>query len=346
MGGPTVLLSWRVRGRYAAMMRYPVAVAVCLCGLAVGPAAGNNPLSESCPIEWRGVPLAQAVGELAERLGVPYILDPSVSDEMMARPVRLAAVHLDGRQAFRWTVRSAGLDAVWVEGAMMIALPDRLPHNWKLTGVAGGSVRSDGSRATANLNRWEVAQARRAALQWKDAPLSRVAKDISARFGLDVVFHPDILRDQPLVRLVGQDLELAAAIRSLEEQMSASCVYDDGVLWICLRGAAASQPALPAGETPYAALASEGDDSILSRPVEIDGAEDLATALGQAAGMPCRFEGPPLGGPLRVWARGSLLEVLEVGRLLEGWEWTVTAPADAKKAILLIRTHASGRSVP
>ena len=92
-------------------------------------AAGSlDALAQPCPIDWRATRLSDAIRQMSERLGVPYVVDSSVTDAILERPVRLAATHLSGRQAFRWTVRVADLDAILVNGAMLIAEPERLPQ--------------------------------------------------------------------------------------------------------------------------------------------------------------------------------------------------------------------------
>jgi len=140
------------------MINKPMCVAcwcVLVAGLPMAGAAGS--LDAPCPIDWRAVSLGQAVRELAKRVGMPYILDPSVTEEVLDRPVRLTAAHLDGRGAFRWTVRAAGMEVAFVEDTVIIARPDRLPVLWR-TGPEPGEP--------------AAAASRRATLKWVDAPLS------------------------------------------------------------------------------------------------------------------------------------------------------------------------------
>jgi hypothetical protein len=352
-----LLLPREVHGRYAGMQKHGSAVRVLLLcvGLFGQPALAKD-LTERCPIDWRAVPLAQAVRELADRLEVAYILDASVSEEMMAKPVRLTARHLSGRQAFRWTARSAGLDAVVVDGVVMIGQAERFPRVWRLAGeISGGpnagSVPHSGlADSPDGMSRWREVCSRRVDLTWADAPLSRVAKDTSERFGMDLVFHPQILEDQPLVRLEGEGLDWNAVGKALAEQLDAVSEYDDGVIRVEPRGTAASRPAPPPSGSGAAALAPRDNSSVLFRPVEMAFAGGSGQRLGEtlrsAVGINCRVEVP---GDARVGAisvRGGLLEFLEAARILDGWEWKITGGSESDGPILLIRAGGSGRSVP
>lgn len=315
-------------------------------------------LDQVCPVDWRAVPLIEAVRALAEQLDVPYILDATVDEEALARPVRLSAQHLDGRQAFRWTVRAAGLDAVLVDGAMMIARPDRLPGSWRAVGVVTGAAPSDPGSGPASATqaagtgdaRWAEAWRRQADLAWADAPLSRLVRDVSDRFGVDLVFHAQILEDQPLVRFEGRQVDLAAVIRGLEERLDAVGRYEDGVLWVRPVSSATTPPVTATISPSPSPLAPGSEVSVLSRPVRLTAEPATPVDLGQvfqrATGLQCRV-GPPAQAQVPfLSAQGTLLEVLEAGRMLAGWNWKISPSDEPEKLILLIRTEGSGRSVP
>lgn len=319
-------------------------VAVMICLGAVAPwAQGSEALEAVCPIDWRAVPLAEAVRELAGRLDMPYILDTSVTDEMMARRVRLAANHINGRQAFRWTVRVAGLDAALVEGAMMIAVPERLPSSWRATGTVSGKARG---RAPARTRAADPSPA----IRWVDVPLSRVWKDTSDHFGVDIVFHPRILDGQPLVRFEGDAVDLTELLGALDEQLNTRSDYEDGVIWVQPREVAASQPVRPTGEPDESALAAGDHISVLSKTVEIafpgGRPELLAEVLSRHAGLECRVEAPEGVRLPAMSGRGRLAELLDAVRLLEGVEWRLSREVGASGTFLLILTYGSGRSVP
>lgn len=349
-----VLFNFGLHGRYCAMGKKWLFGAL-LCGLVVGSSAsrGEEGLDAPCPVDWRGIPVSEAVRELARRLSTPYILDSSVTDEMMARSVRFTAGHLNGRQAFRWTVRVAGLEAAFVEGTAMIAQPERLPLVWRKASAAtneGGQAETSPA-AGAAAGQWQSAMAQKADLAWVDVPLSRVTRDISERFGIDVIFHPRIVADQPLIRLQGEQLGLAAVREALGTQLAVESQYDDGVLWVEPRDLAVSRPAAAASEGAGAAALAKGDPgSVLSRPIELrvesGKADDLGEALSRAAGIKCRVRvssGAVLGP---VAARGRLGEVLEAGRLVGGWEYKISPGDGTAGPILLIQVGGSGRSVP
>ena len=336
-----------------------VSVGVCASG-SVARAAGL--LDQPCPIEWRATPLGQAVQNLAERLSVPYVLDTSVTDEMLKGPVRLVAAHLTGRQAFRWTARSVGLDAVLVDGAMLIAKPDRLPLTWRATGIAGGepgqepspggnppaadSDRSTARAANQRRSPWEQAQTRPAELTWVDAPLSRVARDISVQFGVDAVFDPIILAQEPLVRLEGTGLDWASVRKVLAEQLRATSRYDDGALWIEPAGAAGSGPAVEQAETAPAPGTPGRRMVLLARPVSIEpgaGWKGLEQAFSRATGVACRIEHPHGVEPPSLAARGSVSEVLAAMKMLAGWTWRIDRSDAAGRRALVIVAPGPGR---
>lgn len=337
------------------MQKHGLAMCMLLC-LGLGArTAGAADLAKPCPIDWRGVPLGQAVRELADRLDVAYILDPSVTQEVLGASVRLTAVHLNGRQAFRWTARAAGLDAVVVEGVVVIGRADRLPRVWRLSGSipeagpAGSRPSPDDADSPTLEPRAGEFRNRRVDLAWLDAPLSRVRKDISDRFGIDLVFHARILEQQRLVRLEGPSLGWDDVENALGQQLDAVAEYDDGVIRVEPRPATSRPADPPAGSDPTT-LAATDSDSVLFRPVEISfaggNARNLGETLSRAAGINCRVEAPEgtQWGPIS--ARGSLLEILEAARILEGWECKITAADGPDGSILLIRTGGSGRSVP
>ena len=56
-------------------------------------------------VQWRGTSVGAALAELADRLNMRMIMDRSLRQADLDRPVRMSARHLTGEQAFRWTAR-------------------------------------------------------------------------------------------------------------------------------------------------------------------------------------------------------------------------------------------------
>ena len=312
-------------------------------------AAGTlDALAQPCPIDWRDTRLSDAIRQLSDRLGVPYVLDSSVTDAMLDKQVRFAAAHLSGRQAFRWTVRVADLDAILVNGAMLIAEPERVPQIWQSLGTDGSNRGSEsgqgGISSPITPPAWsQAAEVRRADLDWVEAPLSLVAHEVSVKFGVDLVFHPAILAEEPHIRLKGTGFDLKMVRKIFIEQMKASCRYDDGVLWVepgSANKATDSRPAIelaatmPAGGVPIRGAA------LLTRTVSVElGGKDWGATereLSRSTGIPCRINAPAGTQPPVLSARGSLAEVLEALRLLAGWRWQLDPGAGNGMAQLAV----------
>lgn len=319
--------------------------------------AGAAGLEAVCPVDFAGVPLGEAVHELAVRLEVPYLVDASVSGETLSTRVRFFAAHLSGRQALRWTARSVGLDAILVRGTMLVAEPERLPVSWRAAGTADGPAAEQAGAAA----RWQAARARQADISWVDTPLSVVARDVSGRFGVDLIFHPDILADQDLVQLDAPAANLETIRVALEEQLKATLSFVDGAWWAEPAVQTATQPASgPAAGTPHADAVGQppaptrppeiggqeavAPDEVLARRVRVGGpAQDwgaIGRQLGTAGGVECRIDSAGRG-VLAVEAEGPLADVLEAARILENWSWTLTPPPAAGKPVLSIRTGAT-----
>ncbi len=196
------------------------------------------PLTSACPVDWRGVPAREAIAQLGARLSVEFVVDDSVDAKQLEKDIRLSASHLTGEQAFRWAARLAGLEAIEVEGAILLISPQRgkvgqdPPY-----GLAGVRHRPADDRAA-----WAALRGKRAAVAWKDTPLSRIGKDISAGFGVDAIFHEAILAEPVLITLEHPDVDLEAVCRTLSNQTAATAEYLDGAIWI--------HPASSAGDKP------------------------------------------------------------------------------------------------
>ncbi len=185
--------------------------------------------------------------------------------------------------------------------------------------------------------------------------------DVSVRFGVDVVFAPEVLANQDLIQLEAPAAGLDAVQTALAGQLKASITFVDGVLWAAPAAEAATQPAsgpaldagnlLPAPDAGEAATSPEAPapeappprdaDDVWGRPVRIQRSvrewPRLARQLGAAAGVDCRIDAAGAAAP-SVEAEGPLATVLEAARILEGWSWTLTPAEPGKAPVLLLRT--------
>lgn len=276
-------------------------------------AALPGALDQACPVEFRGARLTDALGTLSGKLGVTYVFGGGLQPAVMEKEIRLTATHLTGQQAFRWLARLAGLEAVLVDGAFLIAPAKDLPTVW----CAEWRSRPDTT--------WQAARTRRADIRWQDTPPARVAADISAGFGIDVIFHSDLLEEPPLVELQLAGATLEAVRESLAKQIGAVVEPFDGALYVhpasaniapVSAPAAVAQPKAPVTVTPSA---SPMDASLLmERPLQTW--PEFRDSLAQATGLPVSIRGD--SSPPAIAALGAASDVLEAGRLLGYWTWT------------------------
>jgi hypothetical protein len=302
---------------------------------ATRPATGTVGLKDACPILYRGTPFRTALAELADRLGVRYILDASIPAAILDEPVRMSALHLTGDQAFRWLARIGGVTAVLVDGMFLVAPDDRLPAVWRATGTSSPSQRSLDEARLARLN------TRRADIEWVDAPLSGVAEDVSGLFGVDVIFHPALLADSKLIYLKEAGVSLEAVREALARQLGARTEFYDGALWVC----PADEPPrwLAATSRPAETQARDTEEFRvlpLDAWVSVDRSASswaaLAAALGSAAGVPCSTEAAPGASYPGVEANGSVAEVLEGLRMLGLVSWNAEPGGSPNEAKLRI----------
>jgi len=166
---------------------------------------------------------------------------------------------------------------------------------------------------------------------------------------VDVVFHPRILQDPPLIRFEGTQVGLAEVNGALAEQLKGVSGYYDGVIWVRPSDADAPAPSTrPAASAP-SELAVEGGNSVLSRPFEVRLDPGRYRKVGRGIGQSGGYKLPGPGRTRRAGrslaARGSLGEVLEAARLACGWRW-VTAGTGRRRAVFAHPRGRIGRSVP
>jgi hypothetical protein len=214
---------------------------------------------------------------------------------------------------------------------MVIAPPGRLPEVWRLKDASDVRERLGGDRKMD--------------ADWVDVPLSRVARDFSAGFGIDLVFHPHILDAQPLVQLEGRGLSLQKVLEAIEDQLKVAGRYDDGAIWMEPLALAASRPegaaSQPAAER---SIGSGGWSAGSLVPIDWPAGDwaGFRRELGRAAGLTCEVH-PPGRGVEQVpfAARGAWADVLEAGHLLGLWEWQVKGSAADRNAVLDVQLRPS-----
>lgn len=286
--------------------------------------AAPAPLDEPHPVEWRGIPLREVFDQLAHELKTPYVVDRAVPAEAMEQRIRLYAAHLTGGQAFRWAARLAGLEAVVRDGMVLLAPPQNLPRLWRLAGESP-------AEAASAAERRRMLDERRINVTWIDMPLSSIARDISARLGIDVIFHPAILSAGGLVHFEDPDASLKTIRGVLEQQLKAQSEIFDGALWVVPADLEpdipATRPAVAVDAPPIAANQAEDTKNPMNQFMMVDASirswTDFCDLLSRIAGVACRTvpEQAVFGSPLE--ARGTVAEVLEAARLLGRltWRW-------------------------
>jgi len=290
-------------------------------------------LDDPCPVAWRGEPLADAARELADRYALTCVFDTSVSTETKRERVRMEAAHLTGRQALRWLARWADLEAVILGATVFLAPPDRLPRIWRLRADRNATERAD--------RRIEELPARTGTVAWIDAPLSLVARDVSAVFGVDMIFHRRLVASQKTVYLPEVSDTLASVCEKLAELLEASYTCLDGAIWVYPAAArtrpAASAPAgspVAASAVPTTAEVLLADPLVVARPVE--GWEALAARITAQTGLACLVEPPAADPPPAFEAAGPAHTVLEAAALLGLFTYQVEpARPDAPAGIVL-----------
>jgi len=306
-------------------------------------------LDELCPVEWRNVPFKQAVEELAGQFSLPVLLDTSVTPEIAQTPVRLFARHLTGRQAIQWLARWAGVEAAFVDGSLLIARPERLPRIWRK------EVAPPASSQPAPQAPWLAIRDRSADIEWVDAPLSLVARDVSTRFGIDLIVHPEVLKAERLVNLQQTGVTLGQLGESLASQLEAGVDLVDGALWVRPRGdLAATQPGTapatsatrpaPLRVSPASVASPEvAFEALLARQVVIDPpAPDwpaFVKRLTAGVRIEVRLQVAAGAGPPDWVARGTAREILEAANLLGRLDYQLEPSGVGNVPVLLIKVR-------
>jgi hypothetical protein len=187
----------------------------------------------------------------------------------------------------------------------------------------------------------EALAERRASVTWIDTPLSGVARDISSKFGIDAIFHPEILSDEPLIHLELSEASFDMIRAALHEQLKARTALIDGALWAVPAGIELDEPTT---RPSFVSPASEEDahppgplDQFVILVRSVRSWQVCCDRLSRATGVVCRVvprEGP-FTSPLD--ARGTVGEVLESAQLLGCLAWRLTPGGGDRPSALEIR---------
>lgn len=287
------------------------------------------------PIEWQGLAFEDALHELAGRLDLPYILDASVPSETAQTRIRLTAKHLDGRQALRWLARSAGLDAVVMDDSILMARPDRLPEAWRWhEGTKGGE--------SAN---WSSLKDRTAAVDWVDAPLSVVIRDLPRLFSVDLVVHPEVLAKEILIHLQSPNSTLESVCGELAKSLDAEVGLYDGVIWA--RPAHLTRPTSAPAPAALPTIITAKTDKPLYRLLAIDRPladwQAFKGLIARTTGFTCRLEVASGASPAKLEGRGTVGDILEGVRLLGLMSYQLQPGGENGSGTLLIQVRAANR---
>jgi type II secretory pathway component GspD/PulD (secretin) len=302
--------------------------------------ADPEPSDPVYPVDWRGTSLRSVLDDLSRHLGLAYVIDSAAPQEALDQRLRLQADHLTRQQALRWAARLAGLEAVVRDDTIFIASPDRLPRLWRLSATPATSP--------AGLDQFQALEQTRASITWIDAPLSSIGRDVSANFGIDVVFHRELLAEEGLVHLESAEASLATIRQAMEAQLKTKVYMYDGAVWVVPEAVSPDVPAtqpsavqsLPAApDRPVPGLSPLDQFVILDKSVTTWPA--LSSRLSRAAGVACRVT-PGVGVFGVPWqAQGTIGEVLDAARLLGRLAWRLVPPGRDEPAAIEIRSPAA-----
>ena len=279
--------------------------------------------------------MKEALLELSGRLSLPYILDDSVPTDVLERPIRLTARHLTGQQTLRWLARMVDLEAVVVEGTVLLAPAERLPQTWRLTGTGDAPPRN------SDLERWQTTLNQSISVQWMDVPLSRVARDLEEQMGFDVIFAPSVLEQGDLIRLEEPKITVEATIRHLSEILNVRADFMDGALWFH----SGREPIFraPARSTTVPTVPDSGPAEGMDRMIQLDESlsswSALADRLAEKLGARPQIEIPAGTGAPDIQAAGSIDDILEAGQLMGWFVWHLGPLPDSDRPVLNIRVR-------
>jgi hypothetical protein len=284
--------------------------------------------------------LEEAFSSVARRVGAPYVVDGSVDRLTLNRRIRLATSHLTGLEVFRWLARLADLAAVRADGIMIVADPAAMPVVWKARGESVSAEGEPPARARESV-RWREAFQRRADIEWVDMPLSAAARQISTVYGVDLIFDPEVLRDQGIVHLLRPDTDLPGVLRVMAEQLDARIEFVEGAFWVRAAGDEVGESGfVPPSWSPEIEDQAKGE-GVLAARVRLDSQIRSWVAFGktlsEAGEARCRVEIPE--GSARSYpgfeAAGRVADILEAARLLGHLTWRLDGSDEADTSPVL-----------
>jgi hypothetical protein len=210
----------------------------------------NEWLSERVAVHWQGIAAADALADLANRIGKPIWTSDLARQRVRETPLTMTARHLTGLGALNVVCRLVGLNWTLVDGVVAISDVRETPSAWKLVGEA---IRSavDGSRPG-----WSkpIVEHTTADLDLVDVSIATAVEQIAEAYGLSLWVSDDVRSRQELITLKGEAVPMTVAITTLEERLQVRALESDGVIWLVPADAAGSfqQPAntAPPAERP------------------------------------------------------------------------------------------------
>lgn len=308
------------------------------------PAADATP-APSIAFSFHGIRFEEAWIDLAGRLGVVSRFDDSVTAAHLDERIRMDARHLDGAQALRWLGRLAGLVVVERQGVWLVASPEALPRVWQRTlpGPVAVSVSLEGILQGAPQGSPPPD------IDWLDAPLSRVARDVAEGYRLDMVFAPELQSLQPMITATLSHAALRDVLEEIQRQLAARMWLWDGALWVqpadALAPSGVDEPA-PLWKRHTSDGQQEGDGASETQlpvsSIHIDQRQDSWQAFAerlQTPGMTVRLEISPGHAWPGMLVRGTAREILTAAALLDRLEYQQRDQDPDAGPILVIRTR-------
>ncbi len=291
------------------------------------------------PADFRGESLENVLDQVSELAGCKYSIDSSVSSEHLRRPVRMYARHLSALQLTDWAVRLVDLEMVCLEDRLVVVAPQNWASwRWEVAPTFNMWKVGDPSAAgpSSQPAQWEKCVSKeqgnplltqKADIEWTDSPLSRVCRDISDRFGVDLLIHPQLRQYQPLVNFQGSSVSLGALCEVLAKQVKADIFLIGKVLWAVEHNEIWMKNRVFRRQSDISKQDWIRVGPDLERPLFVD--EKVAnwaawaTKLSEAGGLRCRLVSEGKGRYPDIQAKGSVREILEAARLCDLIYWSM-----------------------
>ncbi len=179
-------------------------------------------------VQWEDLSAAEALADLANRLGQPIWTSDNVRQQASQTRVRLVARHLTGDQALSALCRLAAWDWTWTDGAIAVTVASHTPSGWRMRSAA---LRSHVVRERPQRARVSAREAT-ADLDLVDATATAAAARLTEAYGLNLWLPEPVRNRQVLITLRGQSMPAADAVAGLARQLGTQPVEADGVVWL------------------------------------------------------------------------------------------------------------------